>query len=212
MSVVNIVLINLVLSSDNALIIGMAVKDLQRADQKKVLLYSTIGIILLYILFSFIASILLTLSYVKLIGGLTLIYIAFNLMIQKDDKIVVVSHKKNMWQAMKVIMIANVVIGIDNVLVISGIARGDIALIILGVMTSIILIVVGSKYIAKLVHDIPFLLYLGAGFLFITAIKMVIDDPVLSDKGILENALYLPYVVTVIFLLIASFINGRKSF
>jgi YjbE family integral membrane protein len=176
MAFINIMIIDLILSGDNAVVVGMAARNLPPRQRKKAVLYGTLGAVVLRISFTGIALWLLMIPYIKLIGGVLLLWIALKLLIQEEQEASIGSGQ-NVWDAVKIIIIADVIMSLDNVLAIGGAAKGDLYLVIFGLMLSIPLLMWGSTMVAKWMNDYPVLVYFGSGVLAFTAGTMILEDP-----------------------------------
>ncbi|WP_054956640.1 TerC family protein [Paenibacillus dakarensis] len=171
-----ILIINLVLSGDNALVIAMASKDLPEQQRKKAVWIGTVGAVLLRCVLTFIAVLLLKIPYLQAGGALLLLWIAFKLLADQQENHIRISESLSIWSAINTILIADFVMSLDNVLAIAGIADGDLALIMIGIVLSIPIVVWGSGIISKLLQKFPFLLYIGSGILAYTAGEMILQD------------------------------------
>lgn len=194
----NIIFINLALSADNALIIGMSIRGLQSSQRNKVLIWTTIFTIFSYILFASLVTWLMDIPYIKLIGGILLIWVAIKMLtdIHKDSSLV--KSVSNKWEAIRIIVLSNLVISFDNVLAISVIAKGNYYLIISGVLICITLLVFGSTLVAKLMTEMYILSYIGAGILAFSAISMTVEDPFLQPYGLQDRILCLLLTLVVL--------------
>ncbi|MEK3731156.1 MULTISPECIES: TerC family protein [Paenibacillus] len=171
-----ILMINLVLSGDNALVIAMASRDLPETSRRRAVWIGTIAAVVLRCLLTFAAVILLKVPYLQAGGALLLIWISFQLMMPKAEDEVTVSGALSLWSAVNTILIADFVMSLDNVLAIAGLANGDFALIVIGIVLSIPIVVWGSGLISSLLNRFPVLLYIGAGVLSYTAGEMIVQD------------------------------------
>ncbi|MCY9667818.1 TerC family protein [Paenibacillus alginolyticus] len=170
-----LILINIVLSGDNAIVIALACRNLPSNQQKKAIFWGSIGAIGLRIVLTFIAVWLLEIPFVQIAGGLLLIYIAIKLL-KNDGKEEQIQSSSKMGQAIKTIIIADLIMSLDNVLAMAGAARGNFLLIGLGLTISIPLIVWGSQLLMRLMNRFPIIVLLGAGLLGYTAGEMVLND------------------------------------
>ncbi|MGM1046553.1 integral membrane protein, YjbE family [Paenibacillus uliginis N3/975] len=177
-----ILIINLVLSGDNALVIAMASKDLPEKHKKRAIWIGTLGAVLLRCVLTFAAVLLLKVPYLQAGGALLLLWIAFKLLADQHDSGIRVTESSSVWKAINTILIADFVMSLDNVLAIAGLANGDLALIMIGILLSIPIVVWGSGIISKLLQKFPILLYIGAGILAYTAGDMLLQD---SKAGLL---------------------------
>lgn len=194
-----ILIINLVLSGDNALVIAMASKDLPAKQRKRAVWWGALGAIILRCALTWAAAILLQIPFVQAAGGLMLAGIAFKLLVPHEE----VTNQRDaatLWKAIQVILLADFVMSLDNVLAIAALANGDVAILVIGIAISIPIVVWGSNLIAGLLHKLPILTYAGAGILAYTAGEMLMHDPKLG--GLLAAILpsvagLLPYLLAV---------------
>jgi YjbE family integral membrane protein len=174
-----IVVIDLVLAGDNAIVIGLAARNLPKAQQKKVIVWGTVGAIAIRSLLTLAVVWLLMIPGLLLLGGLLLIWIAYKLLVEKKEHGNVAAGA-SLWAAIKTIMIADTVMGLDNVLAIAGAAHGEFLLVLLGLLVSVPIVIWGSTVILKWVERYPSIMYIGAGVLAWTSSKMIVDEPFLK--------------------------------
>lgn len=174
-AVVAIVLIDIVLAGDNALVIGMAANRLPEVQRKRVILWGTIGAVAIRFVSVAILTSLLLIPGLRLIGGLALIYIGWKLAFQEPDH--KITAKDTFWSAVGTIVVADAVMGIDNALGIAAAANGNFALVIFGLLVSVPIILFGSTVIAKLLARWPNLIFLGSFVLFLVAMQMILKEP-----------------------------------
>ncbi|SDE83330.1 TerC family protein [Sporomusa acidovorans] len=175
----SITLINLILSGDNAVVIALASRNLPHDQRKKAVLWGSAGAVVLRILLTMIAAFLLKIPYVQFLGGIALVYIAVNLL-GDEHKEVACEGAESFWEAIKIIIFADLIMSLDNVLAIAGVANGHIGLLIFGLALSVPLVVFGSQMLMKLMDRYPIIIYLGAAILAWTAAKMMVADAVLG--------------------------------
>jgi len=175
-----ILMINLVLSGDNAVVIAMASKDLPPAQRKKAVWWGALGAVLLRCILTFAAVLLLGIPFIQAAGGLLLFWIALKLLLQNDDE-VHIRNASTTWKAIQTILVADFVMSLDNVLAIAALADGDLALIVIGIAISIPIVVWGSGVIVGLLKRFPILVYAGSGILAFTAGEMLMRDPKLGE-------------------------------
>ena len=173
--IASIILLDIVLSGDIAVVIALACRNLAKEQRKKAILLGTGGAIGLRIVLTFVAVWLLQIPLVKVVGGLLLLYIAFDLL-RSGDEDPDVKSGNNLFAAVRTIIVADFVMSLDNVLAIAGVANGHIGLVALGLLVSIPLIVFGSQIIIKLMEKFPILIWIGALLIAYTAGTMVVDD------------------------------------
>jgi len=209
--VFSIVIIDLVLAGDNAIVIGLAARHVPKQHQKKVILWGTAGAIVVRSLLTLIVVWLLNIPGLLLAGGLLLVWIAYKLLVQ-EKKHGEMELGDNLWSAVKTIVIADVVMGLDNVLAVAGAAHGSFLLVVVGLLISVPIVVWGSTIILTWVERYPSIIYLGAGVLAWTAAKMIADEPLLNQLFLDYSMLKLglgPLVVAAVLLLGA--IRNRKT-
>ncbi len=175
-----IVLIDLVLAGDNAIVIALAAKNLPPELQKKAILWGTVGAIVVRSAMTLVVVYLLTIPGLLLIGGLALLYIAIQLLKPEGDDEHNGPATTTFFGAMKTIIIADAVMGLDNVLAVAGAAHGNFLLVVLGLLISIPIVVWGSQLVLKLINKYPIIMYLGAAVLAVTAAAMIMKEPILQ--------------------------------
>ncbi|MBP1904349.1 YjbE family integral membrane protein [Paenibacillus turicensis] len=175
MLLIEILIINLVLSGDNAVVIAMASNHLPKKQQKYVVWLGSLGAVILRCLLCFLAVILLKIPFIQAAGGIMLAIIAFKLLLPNQDHSRI-QDSNSMWRSVWVILAADFVMSLDNVLAIAAIADGDIAVLMIGIAISIPIVVWGSTVISEWLARLPILSYAGAGILGITAGKMLLHD------------------------------------
>ncbi|MBO8162290.1 MAG: TerC family protein [Brevibacillus sp.] len=176
-SLASIVIIDLVLAGDNAVVIGMAAKSLPSALQKRAILFGTIAAIAIRATLTLVVFSLLQIPYLLLTGGLILFWIAYHLLAEKHEEEKEVYRTGTLFDSIRTIVIADVVMGLDNVLAIAGASHGSLLLVVLGLLVSVPIMVAGSTLILKLLKRYPQISYLGAGVLAWTASSMIVDEP-----------------------------------
>jgi len=174
-AVLAIILIDIVLAGDNALVIGMAANRLPENQRKRVILWGTVGAVAIRFVSVAILTSLLLIPGLRLIGGLALIYIGWKLAFQEADH--KISAKDTFWSAVGTIVVADAVMGIDNALGIAAAANGDFGLVIFGLLVSVPIILFGSTVIAKVLARWPNLIFLGSFVLFLVAMQMILKEP-----------------------------------
>ncbi len=176
-----IILIDLVLAGDNAIVIALAARKLPYYLQKKAIIWGTVGAIGVRSLMTFAVVWLLQIPGLMLMGGLGLLWIAYKLISADEQE----SHKDigavTFWGAMKTIVIADALMGIDNVLGVAGAAGGSFELVALGLMISIPIVVFGSHMVLKLVARWPIIISIGGAVLAFTAAQMVVNETLLKE-------------------------------
>src|SRR5699024_2923219 len=178
-ALLTIIGIDLVLAGDNAIVIGMASRNLPVTQRKKAILYEALLAILIRIGLTFIAIQLLHIPFLMAIGGLLLIYVAVKIIVG-EKQVGEVDSPKNLYAAIKTIIVADLIMGIDNILAIAGASRGNFTLILIGLAVSIPIIIFASQVISNLMNKYPILVYLGAGIIGYTAAFMFLEDPMIQ--------------------------------
>ena len=185
--------INILLSGDNAVVIALACRSLPMRQRNRAVIGGSAGAILLRVLFCLIVVWLLRIPYLKLIGGLLLLWIGVKLIRARDERGSrrVLTAKANLWGAVQTIIIADAVMSLDNVVAIAAVARDSVLLIVLGLLISVPLIVFGSQLVLKYLLRFPLLVTLGGGLLGWIAGEIISGDPALlgwlaADAHMLE--------------------------
>lgn len=176
-----IILIDLVLAGDNAIVIALAARKLPDHLKQRAILWGTFGAIAVRTVMAIGVVWLLKIPGLLLVGGLGLLWIAYHLQIDEsgDDE---GAHPaaSTFWGAMRTIIVADALMGVDNVLGVAGAAHGAIDLVVIGLLISVPIVVFGSSVVLKLVGRFPAIIQIGAAVLGITASKMVISEPLLA--------------------------------
>jgi YjbE family integral membrane protein len=180
-AIMAITIIDLVLSGDNAAVIGLAIRDLPHDLQKKAAIYGAAGAIVLRVIFTIFATYLLTVPYLSAIGGLILIGIMFKL-IKHDDggEDENIKSSDSFWPAIGTIIIADLSMAFDNVMGVAGAAHGSVGLVVFGLLLSIPILVFGATWLATLMGKYPIIIYIGAAVLAHTAFAMIFHDKALN--------------------------------
>ncbi|MES1162917.1 MAG: TerC family protein, partial [Rhizobacter sp.] len=188
-----IVLIDLVLAGDNAIVIALAARQLPQHLQKKAIVWGTVGAIVVRSAMTVGVVWLLKIPGLMLVGGLGLVWVAYKLLVPQSGG--EGGHQpvaSTFWGAMKTIVIADALMGIDNVLGVAGAAKGSFDLVIIGLLISVPIVVWGSTMMLKLVDSFAVITYLGAGVLAYTAAHMIVSEPLLDavfDPSAVNRAL-----------------------
>lgn len=178
-ALMSIVIIDLVLAGDNAIVIGLAARNVKKEDQKKVIIWGTVGAVVIRVIATLLVVQLLLIPGLRLVGGIALVWIAYKLLI--DEKKHDISAGNQMWAAIRTIIIADAMMGLDNVLAVAGAAHGDFLLVIIGLAISVPIMVWGSTIILKLTERFPVIITIGAAVLAWTASKMLVEEPLIHD-------------------------------
>ena len=174
-----IVVIDLSLAGDNALVIALAVRTLPRRKQFWGRVWGTAGAVALRIVFIAIVSLLLRIPLLQLAGGLLLVWIAFKLVRQETGVEAEVRHGTTFWEAIWIIIIADMAMSLDNVLAVAAASGGNLVLVIFGIGLSIPLVVWGAGILARLMNRYIWIIWLGGGILGYVAGEMILKDSIL---------------------------------
>ncbi|MFT4038419.1 MAG: TerC family protein [Thermomicrobiales bacterium] len=180
--ILSIVVIDLVLSGDNAIVIGMAARNLSEENRRKAILLGGAGAIGLRILFTVLATVLLGIQGLQAIGALLLVYIAFKLLRPHDENHGNVHEADTLSEAVRTIILADVIMSLDNILAVGGAAHGHLGLLIFGLMLSIPILLFGSELVARLLGRFPAVLYVGVLVLIHSAVTMFFHDHIIASR------------------------------
>ena len=198
-NLIAIIIIDLVLAGDNAILIALATKNLEPALQRKAILWGSFGAIVIRTIMTIMAVYLLKIPALSAIGGIALLVIAYQLITDQDEHDNQVG-KTSFWGAMRTIIIANAVMGIDNVLAVAGASVGNIPLVIIGLLICIPIVIFGSQVVLKLLERYPWIIYLGGAVLIITGVEMI-DHEKLLDPWFNDQVPYNKYILMVVSLI-----------
>jgi YjbE family integral membrane protein len=176
-AIFSIVIIDLVLSGDNAVVIGMAARSLSPENRRRAIIIGGAGAIGLRILFTALATVLLGIPGLQIVGGALLFYIAFKLIRPQGGEHGDVKEADSLGEAIRTIILADVVMSLDNILAVGAAAHGDVRLLLFGLILSIPIILFGSALVARLLGRLPALLYIGVYVLVHAAVSMIAHDP-----------------------------------
>ena len=198
LAALEIIVINILLSGDNAVVIALACRNLPRKQRKWGVIWGAVGAIVLRIILTFFAVTLLKLPWLKIIGGALLLWIGVKLIAEEggDDaggegK---VQASDKLLAAVRTVIIADLVMSIDNVLGVAAAAKGSLLLLVFGLVVSIPLVIAGSQLIMKLIERFPILILAGGGLLGYVAGEMVVED-VAIEPWIKANAHALEWII-----------------
>lgn len=175
-----IVLIDLVLAGDNAIVIALAARRLPPQLQLKAIVWGTVGAIVVRSFMTIGVVWLLRIPGLMLVGGLGLIWVAYKLLTPEPEH---ADHGKSattFWGAMQTIVVADALMGVDNVLGVAGASKGSLELVLLGLLISVPIVVFGSSLVLKLIERFPAIIYAGAAVLAYTAAHMIVAEPLLD--------------------------------
>ena len=176
----SILLANVVLSGDNAVVIAMAARSLKPEQRGKAIFWGSAAAIVMRILLTLVAIRLLSLPFLKIIGGGLLAYIGVDLLSGGGDDEADAKDIQGMGAAIRTILVADLVMSLDNVLAVAAAAQGNIPLLVVGLLVSIPLIVFGATLLTKVMERFPFIITVGAGLLGFLAGEMLLTDPAVA--------------------------------
>jgi YjbE family integral membrane protein len=176
-----IIWVNIILSGDNAVVIALAARSLPPHQQKLAVFWGAAAAVVLRIVLTIVAVELLKLPYLKLIGGLLLFWIAVKLLVPEGDDDGDVATSSHLFGAIKTILIADLVMSLDNVIAVAAVAKGSIVLLVLGLLISIPLVVYGATMLMKLMDKYPVIITIGAALIGYVAGEMLVTDPVVIE-------------------------------
>ena len=214
-SLLAIIVIDLMLAGDNAIVIALAARRLPPDLQKRAVLWGMVGAVVVRSAMTLIVVWLLQIPGLLLAGGLALIVIAYRLLLPEPE-----SHEgadkhnapTGFWSAMRTIVIADAVMGLDNVLAVAGAAHGSYLLVVLGLLISIPIVVWGSQLLLKWVERFPVIVYIGAAVLAWTAVKMITSEPLIREY-IAANPVIVPlmYMAVIGGVIWAGFVKNHRQ-
>jgi YjbE family integral membrane protein len=190
---ISIIVIDLILAGDNAVVIAMAVRSLPAEQRRKGIFWGAGAAVLLRVLATFFVSQLLLINFIKLVGGLLILWIAVKLFIEGVPEEGIEREAATIAQAVKIIIIADITMSIDNMLAVGGASHGNMFLLLFGLGFSIPLVVFTSNLLSMLMDRYPIIIYLGAAVLGRVGGEMIMTDPIVVSY--LEPSKILQYVV-----------------
>lgn len=192
-SLLTIIMIDLVLAGDNAVVIALASRSLPLEQRNKAIMWGTFGAVIIRTLMTLVAVWLLKIPLLQAIGGLLLIYVAIKLL-KNEGESENIKSGTSLMQAIQTIIIADVIMGVDNVLAIAGASHGNMLLVVLGLAISVPIVVWGSKWITAWMNRFPIIIYIGAGILAYTAGSMMVHDKIIHEH-VISMASWLSWVI-----------------
>jgi YjbE family integral membrane protein len=174
-------ILNMLLSGDNAVVIALAVRALPRRQRLLGQLGGTLGAVVLRLLFVGVISMLLRVPLLRLVGGLLLIWIAYRLVRPVAEAEAGSRHAASFWESVWIIVVADITMSLDNVLAVAAAAHGDMLLVTLGIAMSVPIVVWGSGVLAGLMNRYPWIIWAGGGLLGYVAGDMLLEDPLVVD-------------------------------
>ena len=188
-------MVNILLSGDNAVVIALACRNLSRRQRRLGILWGVLGAIVLRIVLTFFAMSLLVNPYLKLIGGVLLVWIGVKLIAEEEDAEHKVKASDRLLAAIWTIIVADLVMSLDNVMGVAAAAKGSLPLLVFGLIVSIPIVVFGSQIIMRVIERFPVLVLAGGGLLGYIAGDMAIEDPAIAPwiaANLSEAPLYVP--------------------
>lgn len=206
-----IIVINMVLSGDNAVVIAMACRNLPVEQRKWGIIWGTAGAVVFRVVLTFVAAWLLQFAYLQIVGGLLLIYIAIHLLAQDEGE--EIEAKNDLISAIKTIIFADVIMSLDNVLGIAAIAGDNFLLLIIGLCVSIPIVVFGATIVLKLMDRFPIIIWIGAGILGYVAGEMFVKDKATVDFFHARPALHsvVPFLGVAVVIVVSYFLRKRHG-
>jgi YjbE family integral membrane protein len=209
-----IIVIDLVLAGDNAIVIALAARNVPRDLQKRAILWGTAGAIVVRTSMTLVVVWLLKIPGLLFLGGCLLVWIAYRLLIPDDPEegAAKPAAAQSFWGALRTIVIADAIMGLDNVLAVAGAAHGSFLLVVLGLLVSIPIVIWGSTLILGVVERYPAFVYFGAGVLAWTAVKMLTTEPRLTEYFTAHRIIVpLLYFLVVAGVLWAGFVRNHHT-
>jgi YjbE family integral membrane protein len=210
---VKIIWINIILSGDNAVVIALAARSLPPHQQKQAIFWGSGAAVVLRIALTVVAAKLLELSYLQIIGGCLLLWIGLQLLSGNEEEEGAGNTQASLMTAVRTILIADLVMSLDNVIAVAAAAQGSMVLLILGLAISIPLVIFGSALMIKLMERFPVIVVLGAGLIGWVGGETIMNDTAL--KGVLESYPYLHYVAAaagaVLVVGLGKWLQGRQQ-
>ncbi len=172
---------NVILSGDNAVVIAMGARKLEGSQRRQAIIWGAAGAVVLRLIFAAVITYLLATPFLEAAGGLLLFWIAWKLVHDEHDEEDKLRAGTGAWDAIKIIVVADAVMSLDNVVALVGASKGDFLLLTIGIVTTIPLVVFGSALLASLLDRFPILVYAGAGLLVYIATQMFFEDVALQE-------------------------------
>ncbi len=215
-----IILIDLVLAGDNAIVIALAARNVPEHLRKKTILWGTVGAIVVRTVMTLGVVWLLQIPGLMLVGGLGLVWVAYKLLADQAGGDHEEGGVNTFWGAMRTIIVADALMGIDNVLGVAGAAHGAMDLVVIGLLISVPIVVFGSSVVLRLVERFPWIIGVGAAVLALTAAQMIANEPWLQEffgaaKGVVDEQQQLArwglYAATIAGVLLAGWRSQRRA-
>jgi len=212
--VLKIIMIDILLSGDNAVVIALACRNLPAEQRKKGILFGMAGAVVLRIVLTFFAVSLLSLPYLKLVGAFLLLWIGVKLILPEDEHSEgSIKADTRLFGAVKTIIVADFVMSLDNVLGVAAAAKGNVSLLVFGLLISIPLIAWSSQLVLKLIDRFPYIIYAGGALLGYVAGEMLVSEALFAPIVESQHALHwlIPGVCAVLVLTVGKWLAMRKT-
>lgn len=196
-ALLSIVIIDLILAGDNAVVIAMAVRSLPKEQRKKGIIFGAGAAVILRVVLTFFVAQLLQISFIKLAGGVLILWIAVKLFMEGVPQEKIEKEAVSIAQAVKIIVIADITMALDNMLAVGGASHGNLFLLLFGLGLSIPFVVFTSNLLSMLMDKYPVIIYIGAAILGKVGGEMIITDPFTMD--ILKPGKTFQYLVELVF-------------
>lgn len=181
LALLQIIWVNILLSGDNAVVIALAARSLPEAQQKRAITIGSAAAIIMRIVLTLVAAKLLLLPWLKLIGAILLVYIGVTLLLPENEDESGGKTHGTLLAAIRTIMIADLVMSLDNVVAVAAAAMGDTTLLVVGLAISIPLVIFGSTLLLKVIERFPLIVWVGAALLGFIAGELLVGDPALQE-------------------------------
>lgn len=208
-----IIWINIILSGDNAVVIALAARSLPPQQQRKAIFWGTAAAVILRVALTVVAAKLLELPYLQIVGGLLLLWIGVQLLSDADDGEGEEKHHGSLFTAIRTILVADLIMSLDNVIGVAAVANGNIPLLVIGLAIAIPIVIFGSTLMIKLMERFPVIVTIGAGLIGWVAGEAIVSDRVLRDTFPVHSvSFYLAAVVGVLFVIaVGKFLQRRNA-
>ncbi len=191
-----IVLIDLVLAGDNAVVLALAVKNLHGRQRRTGIIFGAGAAVALRVVLTFCVAQLLQISFIKLIGGILILWIAMKLFVEGAPEDKFQREATTFWQAIRIIVIADIIMSTDNILAVAGACKGNFFLLLFGLALSIPFVVFTSSLLSMLMDKYPIIVWIGAAVLGRVGGEMIITDPWVVEK--ISPSTFLKYACEII--------------
>jgi YjbE family integral membrane protein len=191
-----IVWINIILSGDNAVVIALAARSLPEHQQRQAIMFGSGAAVVLRIALTVVAAALLELSFLQIIGGILLLYIGAQLLSEDGDEGEGEIEKASLFMAIRTILVADIVMSLDNVIAVAAAAKGNMTLLILGLAISIPMVIFGSTLMIKVMERFPVIVVFGACLIGWVGGETIVSDVLLRDT--VQAAPWLHYAAAVV--------------